>query len=193
MTTTVKKNSRGYGYTYADLATIHDELERQGITYYQFIQFNPEAGADYVFTVLTKNGKDGEPLQGCRVIVGEQAKMSAAQAQGSALTYARRYSLLMALGWATEDNDGTTAGTVSSSEQSVQPVAPAEKPWKSSGNKVDFGEFENWLNTVPSLDVLRGKYTEIQGGHYSDKQKTVLLRMIRDRSDAIKNEVGQES
>lgn len=110
MVSTVKKKSNGYNYKYADLAQIHEELENQGITYYQYIDYDPAADADYIYTVIIRGDKEGKPLRGCRIIIGHEAKMSAAQAQGSALTYARRYSLLMALGWATEDDDGKTAG-----------------------------------------------------------------------------------
>ena len=101
MVTTVKKLSNGYGYKYAELSTIHEELERQGITYYQYIAYDTDADADYVYTVLNIGGEEAAPRRGCRVVSGGDSMKSAAQAQGSALTYARRYSLLMALGWAT--------------------------------------------------------------------------------------------
>ena len=36
-TTRLKKSSKGYNYKYTELATIHEELENQGITYSQEI------------------------------------------------------------------------------------------------------------------------------------------------------------
>ena len=108
--TNLSKNREGYGYKYTDLAQIHNYLEENNLRYTQYIQ--KIEGEDYVFTqkyILDKEKKyvkDGEPLQGCRVVNAVlSGKSNPAQEQGSALTYARRYSLLMAYGLATEDDD----------------------------------------------------------------------------------------
>ena len=105
METTVTKNKQGYGYKYTDLAQIHDYLEANNMKYYQFIKrIDAE---DYVFTKRFIEGKwEDEAIQGCRVVNATlSGKSNPAQEQGSALTYARRYSLLMAFGLATEDDD----------------------------------------------------------------------------------------
>ena len=105
METTVTKNKQGYGYKYTDLAQIHEYLEMNGMKYIQFI--NRIDGDDYIFTKRFIEGKwEGEAIQGCRVVNAVlSGKSNPAQEQGSALTYARRYSLLMAFGLATEDDD----------------------------------------------------------------------------------------
>ena len=103
--TRIKKSSNGYNYKYTDLAAIHEEMERQGITYRQEIKFDPNAGADYIWTTLIGDDMPKEPICGCRVIGGALKGGNSAQEQGSAITYARRYSLLLALGWACEDDD----------------------------------------------------------------------------------------
>lgn len=101
----IKKNKQGYGYKYTDLAQIHEYLESINATYYQYIETVDEV--DFVITVPTIEGKEYPPRRGCRVIQASlQGKTNAAQEQGSGLTYARRYSLLMAFGLATEDDDG---------------------------------------------------------------------------------------
>lgn len=99
---TLKKNANGYNYQYTDLAEIHKFLEEQGLTYYQYIKIN-EVGAEQIYT---KRSDIDEPIPGCKVPQATlQGKSNPAQEYGSALTYARRYSLLMAYGLATTDDD----------------------------------------------------------------------------------------
>lgn len=122
--TTLKKNAQGYGYKYTDLAEIHEYLESNEVAYYQFIK--REDGDDYVFTQRTNTDGEpvGNPIQGCRVVQATlQGIKNPAQEQGSALTYARRYSLLMAFGLATDDDDGAgmTAKTQASSDKAASP------------------------------------------------------------------------
>lgn len=156
MTSTVKKLSKGYGYTYTELSTIHEELEKQGISYYQYIAYDQAADADYIYTVLNYGEEDEPPRRGCRVISGGESMKSAAQAQGSAITYARRYSLLMALGWATEDDDGNSAGT------------PAPKPAR---NKLDFDAVREKIKAIDSVDKLNQYWVSLK---LSEKQAEIL-------------------
>lgn len=104
MGNTLFKNSQGYGYKYTDISEIHRWLEENSIEYYQYIE--PIDGIDYVFTVPIINGEELPPRRGCRVITASlSGKTNPAQEQGSGITYARRYSLLMAFGLATTDDD----------------------------------------------------------------------------------------
>ena len=105
MGTTLAKATPGYGYKYTELCDINKHLDSEGIRYYQYIE--PDAnGNDYVFTVPIIDGKEQKPRRGCRVVMATlNGKSNPAQEQGSAITYARRYSLLMAFGLATEDDD----------------------------------------------------------------------------------------
>lgn len=104
-TTVLKKNAKGYNYKYTELAEINAYIEEIGERYYQYVEPN-ENGEDYIMTVRVIDGKPSEPIRGCKIVNATlQGKSNPAQEYGSALTYARRYSLQMAYGLATTDDD----------------------------------------------------------------------------------------
>lgn len=108
MKSTIAKKTQGYGYCYTELADINKYCEDNDITYYQEIETNEINQRDYIITYLVKGDKV-EKHRGCQIV---EARLSGinnpVQAYGSSLTYCRRYSLLMALGLATEDDDGAS-------------------------------------------------------------------------------------
>ena len=108
--TVLKKNKEGYGYKYTELSEIHNYLEKNGMKYYQEIETNSINGQDYILTYRYIDGKwEEKPKRGCKIVDATLSGIkNQAQEQGSALTYARRYSLLMAFGLATEDDDGAS-------------------------------------------------------------------------------------
>lgn len=106
------KSGSKYSYQYVDIAQIHEYLEENNMSYYQFI--DRIDGDDYIMTVkVNSEGKESLPLRGSRVVDATLfGNDNPAQKQGSALTYARRYSLLMAFGLATEDNDANDLNVI---------------------------------------------------------------------------------
>lgn len=104
--TTLAKNKEGYGYKYTELADINKYCEANGIRYYQEVETNEINQKDYIITYIVKDGEITRH-RGCQIV---EARLNGinnpVMEYGSSLTYCRRYSLLMAMGLATEDDDG---------------------------------------------------------------------------------------
>jgi hypothetical protein len=150
--TTLNKNAKGYGYKYTDIAEIHEWLEGKGITYYQYIE--PIEGNDYIMTVPIIDGKELPARRGCKVVIGElKGKNNAAQEQGSGITYARRYSLLMAFGLATADDDA----------ESLTEQKKAKKDDKAAvlDEYVDEGQLKTLTMLLSKADIPEEKFCEV--------------------------------
>ena len=114
MKSTIAKKSEGYGYKYTELADINKYCEANGILYYQDVDTCDINGKDYIITyIYDENTNTWLPHRGCQIVEAVlQGIKNPVQEYGSSLTYCRRYSLLMALGLATEDDDGASLTTV---------------------------------------------------------------------------------
>lgn len=103
---------------YADLAacieSVMDALNNNGLALMQFSLERPDGVA--VETRLIH--ESGEILE-CGVLFVPASKKDA-QGYGSALTYARRYSLMAACGIAPEDDDGNSAKPATPRQQTTQ-------------------------------------------------------------------------
>ncbi len=146
--TNLKKNRKAdvgkYTYQYTDLAQIHEFLAENNMSYYQYI--DRIDNDDYIMTVKIIDGKEQQALRGCRVVDATLIVVNnPAQQQGSALTYARRYSLLMAFGLATEDDD---AQSLTKPQEEISTVEQAEN------FKLTFGKYKGkTLLEIMDIDI----------------------------------------
>ena len=145
---TIRKNSQGYGYKYTDLAQIHQCLAEVGFSYYQEVETID--GEDYVIThILDATDKVIRKCRGCRVV--KTAGKNPAQDYGSALTYARRYSLLLAFGLATTDDDGESLNQAR--PKAARPEA--SKPVRKSKGKPEATESEDKAYRKAGVDAVK--------------------------------------
>ena len=174
METILNKNSDGYGYKYTDIAEIHKYLEENGMKYYQEIQTSEINGFDYIMTYRFINGEwEEKPKRGCKVVDATlQGIKNPAQEQGSALTYARRYSLLMAFGLATDDDDAQslTSNLIKTKEDAEKMV-------------VNFGKYNG--KTLKEIKETNESYLEFILGYEkaSESLKNACSMLVGEHED----------
>ena len=107
----IHKGTQGYGYSYADLPKIFEEinplLQKHGLGFTQLI--NSQEGLNYLKTILF-HVESGESIDSVTLIPYVQLKgMNDYQSFGSGVTYFRRYCLSTILGIVT-DKDTDASG-----------------------------------------------------------------------------------
>ena len=161
----VKSESKAFNYNYASLADIVNQgfkipiMETRNIDGETFMGWLDE----------NNNWHQGAPL-----VVPEMKGMNAAQAMGSALTYARRYTAQMALGLACDDD----------TKLEKTKNAP-EATGRVYGNKIDFKQVREKLTQITTVDELNKYWTEL---NLSEKQASVLKPAFSERK--VKISVG---
>ncbi len=155
----IHKETKGYGYSYADLPTIFDKinplLAKHNLGFTQPIMGN------CVKTIIfqTETGETIESLT--EIPQGVQLKgMNDFQVLGSAITYIRRYALSSILGLVT-DKDTDAAG------EQTKPSKPILK-----ADTEHFGKAVEYLMKGGSIDAIKAKYD------VSQEVETKLIKSI---------------
>ena len=195
---TIKKNKEGYGYTYTDITAINNYCMENGITYYQEVETCEINGKDYIITYLTEN-EETKRYRGCEIVQATlQGIKNPVQEYGSSLTYCRRYSLLMALGLATEDNDAQdlTISTINTKEDALKMTINFGKYKGKTLNDIQDDEsYLEWLfanskdeNMVKAVSLITGWETKTDD---QMKEAVKLLTTIKDLM-SVKNIFSEE-
>lgn len=182
METKIKKNQTAdvgkYSYKYTDLAQIHDYLESINSRYIQKVERID--GADYIFTKRCFNDKwEDEWIQGCRIVDATLVGVkNPAQEQGSAISYARRYSILMSYGLCTEDDDAQSL--------SIMKEITMED---AKNYKLSFGKYKGKV-----INELPENYVDWLVGNSKDENLLKMIEMITGKhpmSDEEQEEFGR--
>lgn len=141
---------------YADLNAIREAcmpvLNKHGIVVLQPTTFCE--GRNYVKTILLH--ESGESIEGLTEIV--YSKANDAQAQGSGITYARRYGLQSLVNVGAEDDDGNGAST-QTNKPAIKPEHPKVTEWLSEEQflKAMQSDKKGIIATLSAYNGLNGK------------------------------------
>lgn len=199
-----QSNNPHFRSKYADLATcveaVIDALNNNGIA---LMQMTHEC-QDGVTVETVFIHASGELLSAGKLHV--PAVKHDAQGYGSALTYARRYSLMAACGIAPEDDDGNAAvktpprGGVISAPQQPAPELKPQEVVKGTAEVVDFAMqiFTTFLPEAKSEKELNTFWKEnistVNQIKSADETKYVeLLGAFKKRKDEINKPKGQDN
>lgn len=154
------KTGPSYSYRYADLADILDVvrsiLAKHGLAVVQDAT-TPERGGVAVTTRIVWAG--GAVMEFGPLAMPAGGGGGGPQAMGSAITYARRYALLAALGIATEDDDGQAA-------QRATQAHDREAAEVTRGRQL-YGALMSWRSSPAVAERLR------RFGHDHGKELTI--------------------
>jgi hypothetical protein len=163
-----KKGAYEYTYKYADLAgvveTVQPILSKHGLSVAQFISVT-DGGNDTLTTWLMH--ESGQFITSSMRLY---LKKDDSQGQGSAVTYARRYSYCAALGLVVDEDDDGAKASMRTAQAHSSPSEPKPKATKKANSQT--GEIEH--NLQPKmLEEIKGadrpKFLEHLGSKYEFK------------------------
>lgn len=200
--TTIKKNKEGYGYTYTDISAINKYCEENNITYYQEVETCETNAKDYIITYLTENDET-KRYRGCQIVQATlQGIKNPVQEYGSSLTYCRRYSLLMALGLATDDNDAQdlTISTINTKEDALKLTINFGKYKGKTLNDIQDDEsYLEWLfdnskdeNMVKAVSLITGWEIKSDEEIKATTQLLANIKKLMSEKNMLPNEICEK-
>jgi hypothetical protein len=170
--TLVGNKSSGYNYKYTSLG----DLVLAGV------ELPPMRVAVLVDGEQTPVVVNGQPIEyieayvngswerGARIVIPSGNKMNEAQAYGSALTYARRYTALSVLGIACDDDNKIEVHSKEESDEQI--LENMSKDLKELYKKAGGKDFSKWVEDCGGLTA-----------ETYPKMKTTLLKQINDKAE----------
>lgn len=169
---------------YADLPAVReaarDPLTKHGLAFVQFPTSAPPGSVRIITRIVHKSGEWIEDDEGFTVPAGNNT----AQAVGSAMTYARRYSLQAALGIVADDDDDGHAAT-----SAAQAPRRAREPRQTGGAAQTTPDGI----TEAQLRKLHATYSEAGLTHREQKAefvKRIIGREVESSKDLTKREAA---
>lgn len=167
----IKNQSKGYGYTYNNLA----DLARAGVDIPPMKTAIVE-GREYVFAKI-----GDEWIQGAQVIDIDMKGMNAAQAYGSALTYARRYTVQLVMGIACDDDDKLEAHSAEDRAKNTK-----TKTLRTDGkNRIDFQDIRDQCKIIDDLESLQDLYKSLRVEKMTPAQQNAINGIINNRKKEL--------
>ena len=167
----VKNSSKAYGYNYASLG----DIARAGFEIPQ-MRIRATSTGEYI----EYKDKEGEWQVGSKIVVPDMKGSNDAQAYGAALTYARRYTALLALSLVCDDD--TKVETMDAETRQYNEARKVERP--------SFDDIRKHLATLKTAVEVNAYAKEIAKFYQNptEKMRYVIETMFSTRREEILNE-----
>lgn len=168
---TILKESKAYGYKYADLPSIMETIKpimkESGLAFTQLVEGNAEEIGVRTFLIHTETGEYFSSYVSASVEKNCGKGMTSVQAEGSVITYLRRYSISSILGIVTDvDTDGNN------NPQPQKTPAPAVK--------------KEIIDTISSITTLHDLETFFKSDVSFAKDKAIIDLVVKRKSELQK-------
>lgn len=166
----INNSSKAYGYNYASLG----DIARAGHTIPK-MRIKPTDNGEFVEYLDDK----GDWQIGAKVVVPDMKGSNDAQAYGAALTYARRYTALLALQLVCDDDTKVETADAETRQYNEQRKA----------NRLSFDDIREHLKTLTTSAAVNEYANEVSKAYPNptDKQRYAIQTMFAERREDIIN------